>query len=116
MGIAPVFLDSDALIELPIKVMDVSIDTPEGQTAIRPAPQVIIPSPSIETLPSTKIGKDDRERVLIPAGEFLTGSDEGHDDEKPGHQVCVEAFYMDRKLDRCRSRTRAQPQFRPGGL
>ena len=33
--------------------------------------------------------------VLIRAGEFQMGSDDGHDDEKPIHTVSVGAFYMD---------------------
>ena len=33
--------------------------------------------------------------VLIPAGEFLMGSYDGNDDERPVHTVYVDAFYMD---------------------
>ena len=33
--------------------------------------------------------------VLIPAGEFQMGSNEGKDNEKPIHPVDVDAFYMD---------------------
>ena len=33
--------------------------------------------------------------VLIPAGEFQMGSDNGKNDEKPVHTVYVDAFYMD---------------------
>lgn len=33
--------------------------------------------------------------TLIPAGQFLMGSNEGDSDEKPVHPVYVEAFYMD---------------------
>ena len=34
--------------------------------------------------------------VLIPAGEFLMGSNSGNDDEKPVHTVSIDAFYMDK--------------------
>ena len=34
--------------------------------------------------------------VLIPAGEFQMGSNNGYDDEKPVHTVYVDAFYMDK--------------------
>lgn len=34
--------------------------------------------------------------VLIPAGSFTMGSNDGESDEKPPHQVSVEAFYMDK--------------------
>jgi len=33
--------------------------------------------------------------VLVPAGQFVMGSDRGEDDEKPAHPVQVSAFYMD---------------------
>ncbi len=41
--------------------------------------------------------KDNREMVLIPAGEFEMGSNdpEAFRDEKPVHTVFVDAFYMD---------------------
>lgn len=36
------------------------------------------------------------EMVLIPAGSFIMGDDNGQDDEKPQHQVFISAFYMDK--------------------
>jgi formylglycine-generating enzyme required for sulfatase activity len=42
-----------------------------------------------------KIGKDGKEMILIPAGEFLMGSEE-NDNEKPPHKVYLDAFYIDR--------------------
>ncbi len=33
--------------------------------------------------------------VLIPAGEFNMGDNQGDDDEKPAHKVQVSSFYMD---------------------
>jgi formylglycine-generating enzyme required for sulfatase activity len=32
---------------------------------------------------------------LVPAGEFTMGSEKGIDDERPAHQVYLDAFYMD---------------------
>ena len=40
-------------------------------------------------------GNDGAEMVLIPAGEFQMGSNNGYKDEKPVHTVYVDAFYMD---------------------
>ena len=34
--------------------------------------------------------------VLIPAGEFQMGSNDGDEDEKPVHTVYIDAFYMDK--------------------
>ena len=33
--------------------------------------------------------------VLIPAGEFVMGDDDGEEDEQPAHRVAISAFYMD---------------------
>jgi formylglycine-generating enzyme required for sulfatase activity len=41
-------------------------------------------------------GKDGAPMVLIPAGEFLMGSDTGTSDEKPAHPVYLDAYYIDR--------------------
>ena len=40
--------------------------------------------------------RDGKEMVHVPGGDFLMGSDEGKDNERPIHTVCVEAFYIDR--------------------
>lgn len=40
--------------------------------------------------------KDGKEMMFIPAGEFLMGSDKGHDDEKPPHTVYLDGYYIDR--------------------
>ena len=34
--------------------------------------------------------------VLIPGGEFLMGSNYGHADEKPAHEVYLDAYYIDK--------------------
>jgi formylglycine-generating enzyme required for sulfatase activity len=36
------------------------------------------------------------EMVIVPAGSFTMGNDNGDDDEKPAHRVTVSGFYMDR--------------------
>jgi len=45
--------------------------------------------------PSEITGKDGARMVLIPAGEFQMGSDDGEENEKPVHPVYLDAFYMD---------------------
>ena len=47
------------------------------------------------SLAKTKIGADGAQMVLIPAGQFQMGSKDGADDEKPVHQVTLDAFYID---------------------
>ncbi len=36
------------------------------------------------------------EMILIPAGNFVMGSDEGDIDEKPAHSVIMDAYYIDK--------------------
>ena len=50
----------------------------------------------VAELPKPLIGQDSAEMMLIPAGEFQMGSNSGDNDEKPGHTVYVDAFYMDK--------------------
>jgi len=38
----------------------------------------------------------DQSMAVIPAGEFTMGSDENHEDERPRHQVYLDAFELDR--------------------
>ena len=47
-------------------------------------------------IPRTFTSRDGAEMVLIPAGEFQMGSNDGDGDEKPVHTVYVDAFYMDK--------------------
>ena len=44
---------------------------------------------------TTITNSDGLTMVLIPAGEFLMGDNDGDTDEKPAHSVQVSAFYMD---------------------
>jgi formylglycine-generating enzyme required for sulfatase activity len=41
-------------------------------------------------------GKDGAPMVLVPAGEFSMGSNDGSDDEKPVHRVSLDAYYLDK--------------------
>ncbi len=46
-------------------------------------------------LPATLTGKDGAPMVLVPAGEFPMGSEQGDDDEQPVHRVVLDSFYLD---------------------
>jgi sulfatase modifying factor 1 len=45
--------------------------------------------------PAALTGQDGALMVLVPAGEFMMGSDEGDDDEQPIHRVVLDSFYLD---------------------
>ena len=58
-----------------------------------PTSPVTTPLPDLST--SFLVGPPPEGMVLIPAGEFQMGSNDGTDAEKPVHTVYVDAFYMD---------------------
>jgi formylglycine-generating enzyme required for sulfatase activity len=39
---------------------------------------------------------EEKDMVLIPAGEFNMGSEDGDRDERPVHKVYLDAFYIDK--------------------
>ncbi len=47
-------------------------------------------------LPLTRTGPDGAPMMLVPAGPFPMGSDDGEADERPRHTVTLPAFYIDR--------------------
>jgi len=53
-------------------------------------------NPEPAGFPSQIKTKTGIEMLLIPAGEFIMGSDQGQDDEKPPHRVKIDAFYLDK--------------------
>ncbi len=55
-----------------------------------PEPPTPTPYPVVITDPTGM------EMVLVPAGEFSMGSDNGDSDEKPVHTVYLDAFYIDK--------------------
>jgi formylglycine-generating enzyme len=60
---------------------------PVGKTEAAPAP----PSGPVEFVTASGV-----EMILIPAGEFTMGSDQGNPDEAPAHKVKLSAFAMDK--------------------
>lgn len=43
-----------------------------------------------------RTGRDGAPMRLVPAGEFMMGSNDGDSDEKPVHRVSLDAFYLDK--------------------
>lgn len=51
---------------------------------------------STNSLPLEITGQDGASMVLVPGGSFTMGSDSTRPDEKPAHEVVLDAFYIDR--------------------
>jgi formylglycine-generating enzyme required for sulfatase activity len=49
-----------------------------------------------ESLTMEVTGKDGTPMALVPAGEFLMGSNQGASDERPVHRVFLDAYYIDK--------------------
>lgn len=47
-------------------------------------------------VPSVEANDNNTDMILIPAGEFIMGSDDGDDNEMPAHVVYLDAYYIDR--------------------
>jgi formylglycine-generating enzyme required for sulfatase activity len=54
-----------------------------------------VKAPALPPLPVTITGNDGAPMVLVPAGEFPMGSEQGDDDEQPVHRVVLDRFYLD---------------------
>lgn len=53
------------------------------------------PASKATAFPAAITGKDGVPMVLVPAGEFPMGSEQGDDDEQPVHRVFLDSFYLD---------------------
>lgn len=75
---------------------------PPTETTV-PLTSTLTETPAPSPTPTTVLGigstsrslKDEMVLVYIPAGEFTMGSENGNDDEKPVHQVYLDAFWID---------------------
>jgi sulfatase modifying factor 1 len=57
---------------------------------------VVVEEVPVVEEPPTPVVKEGDTMVLIPAGEFIMGSDQGRPDEKPAHTVYLDAYYIDK--------------------
>ena len=67
---------------------------PSSTASLTPTPKpTLTPIPSSS---STAVGGQSVPMILVPAGNFIMGSDNGNADEKPVHTVFLDAFYIDK--------------------
>jgi len=76
---------------LPIAGIILDILTPSHIQVERPAHEI-----KPVTVPATPAAPLKEDMVLIPAGEFLRGYDDGGFDEKPQSRVLLDAYWIDR--------------------
>jgi len=75
---------------------------PWWATAFGVAATVLVAWPAL-ALQNEITGKDGAAMVLVPAGEFMMGSNERDDDEEPVHPVYLDAFYMETAIPPART-------------
>ncbi len=84
--------------------MNLRVRAPEAPNVSPTATPLPSTRTTIQTLPSTSLlqagtiqrrGNDNAEMVFVPKGEFTMGSNQ-YDDEKPIHQVYLDAFWIDK--------------------
>ncbi len=79
--------------------IDPTFTLPANTATGLPSPTATVtltPMPSATPYPNTIRDSMNVEMVLIPAGSFVMGSDEGESDEKPAHTVYLDAYYIDK--------------------
>ena len=82
---------------VPAKPSGQAVDSKAGERSKSPTNGVAAYQPTVLTAASHEImGKDGAPMVLVPAGEFVMGSDKGDEDEAPVHRVYLNAFYIDK--------------------
>jgi formylglycine-generating enzyme required for sulfatase activity/serine/threonine protein kinase len=67
----------------------------EGAVAA-PSPTAVPAGPVPQAIETRVWEADGVEMVLVPAGEYVMGSEELGDDERPAHRVYVDGFWIDR--------------------
>jgi len=55
----------------------------------------VTPTPRLR-IGSFKTGRDGMTLLYVPAGEFIMGSEDGANDERPAHTVYLDAFWIDK--------------------
>lgn len=88
---------------LPVATLSVATDAPPDPTVLSTPTEVAATvepaateaAPAGDALPERVTDAHSVEMVLIPAGEFLMGSEDGLPDEQPMHSVLLDAFYID---------------------
>jgi len=67
---------------------------PSATASLTPT-QAVTSTPELSSSPTALSGQS-APMILYPAGNFIMGSNEGNDDEKPVHTVFLDAYYIDK--------------------
>ncbi len=93
---------TEATTEIEIVAADTprlaSTDIPPTATAESSPAVTLAPAaePQASAIRTVVRGGVEVEQVFVPAGSFPMGSDDGDDDERPVHEVTLDAFWIDR--------------------
>jgi len=102
LGLNSLFNKPSDVTAAPSSQIFTETSEPPSQTAALVTPTLLAtqtPSPTATTVlgigSTSRSLKDGMLLVYVPAGEFTMGSNDGEDDEKPEHQVYLDAFWID---------------------
>ena len=83
--------------EMACRLLGIAPPAALGLPLVRAADSDSPNAPVIPAPPAAEIiGRAGAPMVLIPAGEFMMGSEKGRANEKPVHKVYLDAFYIDK--------------------
>lgn len=85
------------LSALPAKPPSTNGDHKAGEKSKLPTTSGVVHQLAVLPVAASElVGKDGAPMVLVPAGEFVMGSEKGDEDEAPAHRVYLNAFYIDK--------------------
>ena len=89
------YMEGFGVVPSTVAIVDADQPASTAKSVVPPVHVTPPTKPPRQSLSQTKIGKDGAPMVLVPAGPFTMGSNEGAWVEGPAHRVDLDAYYID---------------------
>lgn len=83
------YMPKNIPVQVPTPTFTSTATLPPSSTSTESSTPMLVPLP-------TEITDKGVLMVLVPAGKFIMGSNNGDDNQKPAHEVYLESFYIDK--------------------